>query len=105
MLRLQPTIITLTQQDIQNYDESRKENKSNRNIQTASSNNDTAATKSSDSEATMDPNDELRPLPGERDIGMVFPFQVAQIQASLDGHKYAGSAMVSGQTLRYWGRD
>ena len=61
MLRRKPTTITLTSEDIAAYDDNRAAERNRR--ENVSPNNAGGATKG---DGKLDPNDELKPLPGDR---------------------------------------
>ena len=63
MLRRKPTTITLTSEDIAAYDDNRA---AERNRQENVSPNNTVGGTAAKGDGTLDPNDELKPLPGDR---------------------------------------
>ena len=63
MLRRKPTTITLTSEDIAAYDDSRA---AERNRQENVSPNHTGSGAAAKGDGKLDPNDELKPLPGDR---------------------------------------
>lgn len=61
MLRRKPTIITLTSEDIAAYDDNRAAERNRK--ENVNPNNTGSAAKG---DGKVDPNDELKPLPGDR---------------------------------------
>ena len=63
MLRRKPTTITLTSEDIAAYDDNRA---TERNRQENVTPNNTGSGTAAKGDGKLDPNDELKPLPGDR---------------------------------------
>lgn len=68
MLRRKPTTITLTSEDIAAYDDTRaaERNQQRENVKPNSTTTGGAAAAAGKGDGKVDPNDELKPLPGDR---------------------------------------
>jgi len=74
MLRRKPTAITITSEDLSAFEDARLHRQNNNNSTTTMENsnpddatvNNTNNNKSPSAKAVVDPNDELKPLPGDK---------------------------------------